>query len=271
MNGKQLLSILKNGKRIYGTAIICSSPIWPQALENAAIDFVFLDTEHIPLGREQLSKMCQIYNKSGLPSIVRIPSPDPFEACKVLDGGAVGIVAPYIETVDQVRELVGATKLRPLKGMKLKSILENQVTPGSRLKKYLDDRNENNILFINFESVPALENLDEILTVPGLDGLIIGPHDLSCSLEVPEDYQNPIFQDAVTTIIKKTRDSGLPIGIHLSEQPELQIQWAKAGVNIILHSSDISLFGRTLRNDIMKIRKALDQEIGEIEDKKIII
>ena len=271
MNGKQLLSALKSGKIIFGTAILSPSPLWPEAVKNTGIDFVFMDTEHIPMARDTLSQMCQTYKAMGLPPIVRIPSPDPFEACKVLDGGATGILAPYIESVSQIKELVGAIKLRPLKGMKLKSVLENQDMLKGRLKNYIENRNENNILFINVESVPAMENLDELLSVPGLDGVIIGPHDLSCSLNVPEDYQNLVFEDAVTAIIRETRKHDLPIGIHFSKEPEMQINWAKSGINIILHSSDITLFSRALRNDIMKIRNMLDQEIDDTEDKEIII
>jgi len=271
MDGKQLKKALKNNKKIYGTAILSTSPHWPEVVKQTGLDFVFIDTEHIPLGRETLAQMCQVYNAHGIPPIVRIPSPDPFEACKVLDGGATGILAPYIETRDQVKALVGAVKLRPLKGAKLNAILEKPAQIDPVLSKYLSSRNENNILLINIESVPAFENLNSLLTVPGLDGIIIGPHDLSCSLNIPEDYHNPVFQDAVLKIITSARDLELAAGIHLSEEHYLQVHWAKSGVNIILHSSDISLFGKTLNNEINEIRKALDDEFekGKYRQKTI--
>ncbi len=98
MNGKELLNVLKDGKRIYGSAIISPSPHWPDVVKQAGLDFTFLDTEHISLDRETLSQMCHSYSALGLPPIVRIPSPDPFEVCKVLDGGTTGIIAPYIKS-----------------------------------------------------------------------------------------------------------------------------------------------------------------------------
>lgn len=271
MDGYELIGNLKNGKRIYGTAILCNSPLWPGAVKATGIDFVFLDTEHVPLGRETLAHMCQIYKAIGLPPLVRIPSPDPYQACMALDGGAVGILAPYIESAEQVENLVGATKRRPLKGKKLKSLPAESDKMNRVLRNYIEGRNKYNILLINVESVPALENLDNLLAVPGLDGVIIGPHDLSCSLDIPEEYQNPLFEKAVRTIIEKTKSHDLPVGIHLSEGPELQINWAKAGVNIILHSSDISLFAGALKRDISLIREALGEDPASAAYRKTVI
>ena len=95
--------------------------------------------------------------------IVRIPSPDPYEACKVLDAGAEGVIGPYIESAEQVRKLVGATKYRPLKGRKLDAILQGEEKLDSELIDYFSSFNENSVLIVNTESRPAMEALDEIL------------------------------------------------------------------------------------------------------------
>jgi len=268
MDCKEFLNHLKKGKYLYGTAILSSSPIWPLAVKRTGIDFVFIDTEHIPLDRKTLAQMCQIYNSFGLPTLIRIPSHDPQEARKVLDGGASGILAPYVESPEQVRELVGAVKMRPLKGEKLKKALENQDALEPELKDFLKDYNKNKFLMINIESVPALGKLDQIIEEPGLDGIIIGPHDLSVSMGLPEKYHDPRFEDAVKEIISKSRKKGLSAGIHFPDEAELQIKWGKAGANIILHSSDITLFQQRLQADIMEIRRALGQQENEIKDKK---
>jgi len=264
MDTKEFLDRLKNGKRLYGTAIISPSPLWPSAVKRAGVDFVFIDTEHTPFDRTILAQMCLAYKGLGLPPLVRIPSPDPHEARKALDGGASGILAPYIESPEQVRELVGATKLRPLKGERLREALQNRDFLETRLKNYLSDWNKENFLMINIESVPAIERLDEILSEPGLDGVIIGPHDLSISLGLPEQYHDSRFEDAVGQIISKVREKGLTVGIHLSQEAELQIKWAKAGANIIMHSSDIALFRQRLQDDITAIRAALADDDSTI-------
>ncbi len=259
MDGIGFLKQLKSGKRVYGTSVVSSSPLWPPAVKKAGADFVFIDTEHKPLDRVTVAQMCLAYNSLGLPPLVRIPSPDPYEACKVLDGGAAGVLAPYIETPQQVRGLVGATKLRPLKGERLGEALVDRRCLGSELNDYLDRRCAGNFLMINIESVPAMKKLDEILAVPGLDGVIIGPHDLSISLGVPEQYENPRFEEAVGEIIAKVRAKGLGTGIHFPEHPHLQIKWAQRGLNIILHSSDARLFQQGLERDIAAIRRAVGE------------
>ena len=91
------------GDTLFGTLIVSSSPRWPDAVRGCGLDFVFIDTEHIALDRAELSWMCRTYAALGLPSLVRIPSPDPFAATRVLDGGAAGVIAPYVETAEQVR------------------------------------------------------------------------------------------------------------------------------------------------------------------------
>jgi 2-keto-3-deoxy-L-rhamnonate aldolase RhmA len=268
MQGRQLLDQLRNGKRIYGSAIISASPLWPAVVKKAGLDFVFIDTEHVPIDLITLSGMCLHYSALGLPPVVRIHSINPYDACRVLDSGAAGILVPYVETAEQVKAMVGATKLRPLKGRRLETILKDANAMQKVLKEYIEARNVNNILMINIESVPALEHLDEILVVPGLDAVIIGPHDLSCSLGIPEDYQNPTLLAAVQKIISKAREYGLGVGSHFSEEPDVQVKMAEMGANIILHSSDISLYGKALKGEISTIRKVLqdEKEVGESKD-----
>jgi 2-keto-3-deoxy-L-rhamnonate aldolase RhmA len=142
----------------------------------------------------------------------------------------------------------------------LREALQKQDSLTSELKDYLRDWNKENFLMINIESVPALERLEYILAEPGLDGVIIGPHDLSISLGLPEQYHNPQFEDVVGRIISKAREKGLGVGIHFSQEAELQIKWAKAGANIIMHSSDIALFQQKLKEDVTTIRRALGEE-----------
>ena len=105
MTGKELKESLRSGKRVYGTLIVSTSPKWVDIIAQLNLDFVFIDTEHIAIDRHQLSWMCHGYMGKGLVPVVRIPSPDPYQACMALDGGAKGLVAPYIESVDEVRLL----------------------------------------------------------------------------------------------------------------------------------------------------------------------
>jgi len=255
-NTVSLLQKLKNGQNVYGTCFTSTAPLWPAVVKRAGLDFVFIDTEHIPLDRTALATLCQIFRTLEITPIVRIPSPDPFLACQAIDGGALGVVAPYLESVTQIQELIGATKFRPLKGEKLTNYMRGveEMTPA--LKQYITYRNAGHICIANIESVPAIAHLDELLSEEGLDAVFIGPHDLSVSLGLPEQYDHPDFEAAVRTIIHKTRAKGLSIGIHFSSEPERQIKWMKEGVNIVVHSFDVALFSQRLQHDINLIKKA---------------
>ena len=122
MNTIELKNNLKNGELVLGTLIVSPSPFWPEVLKDSSLDFVFIDTEHIALDRSQLSWMCRTYSAMGYPPLVRMKSPDQFIATQFLDDGAAGIISPYTETIEQVKSLVGASKKRPIKGLKLNQL-----------------------------------------------------------------------------------------------------------------------------------------------------
>src|SRR5438105_14246111 len=258
MTGREIIQALHEGRYVFSSALVAPSPLWPALARQSGIDFVFVDTEHIPLDRQTRSWLCQTYQALGLPPLVRLPCNDPFEACKVLDAGAGGVIGPYIETAEQVRGLVGAVKWRPLKGRRLQEALCDPKTLEPELRNYLEKRNGDKILIANIESVPAIENLHEICSVPGLDAVLIGPHDLSCSLGIPEQYLHPRFDEAVRTIFRIAREHNVGAGIHFWLGLEQEVVWARAGGNLVMHSSDLAAFSRTLKNEIEQLRKALE-------------
>jgi 2-keto-3-deoxy-L-rhamnonate aldolase RhmA len=245
---------LRAGERLFGTLIVSPSPRWPDVVRGCGLDFVFIDTEHIALDRAELSWMCQTYAALGLPPLVRIPSPDPYAATMALDGGAAGVIAPYVESVEQVQALRGAVKCRPLKGEKLQRVLAGgRVEPA--LEQYLAAGAPTRLFLINVESAPALAALDSLLAVPDLDGVLIGPHDLSCSLGVPEQYDHPDFLAACGEIFRRARAAGVGAGIHFWGDVAQQRRFLELGANLLVHSADISLFQKHLRAELAAIRQ----------------
>jgi 2-keto-3-deoxy-L-rhamnonate aldolase RhmA len=265
MKRLKLGDALRNRQRVYGTLIVSPSPFWPSIVGTLGLDFVFIDTEHIPINRFDLSWMCRTYRAMMLDPVVRIPTPDPSQACMVLDGGASGVIAPYVETVEEVQKLVGAVKKRPIKGGKLKKALSGQSSFEPVLAEYISERNCDNVLIVNIESRPAMDCLNDILKVPGLDAVLVGPHDLSCSLGIPEQYTNPTFIEAVDEIIRKACEHDITAGIHLIF-PEIgmeqEIRWAQAGANLIIHSADAIAFSNTMRKELEHIKAALGEVRG---------
>lgn len=273
MNGNEVCTAMKNGRRVYGTLIVSTSPKWPLQVGSLGLDFVFIDLEHVAINRTTLSWMCRTYSAMNLAPIVRITRPDPYEATTVLDAGAEGIIAPYVETAEQVQALRGAVKLRPIKGGKLAGILNDPPKPGETgLASYMDERNKA-ALIVNIESIPGMDTLDEILAVPQLDGVLIGPHDLSCSLGIPEAYDHPEFDRAVREIIRKARAKHIGAGIHYTMGDiEQEIRWIQEeGANLIVHRADFIVFANQMRAQISHIRNALGDSEGKVEGKQINI
>jgi 4-hydroxy-2-oxoheptanedioate aldolase len=224
------------------------------------VDFIFVDSEHVPQDRIPLSWLCQAYAAMGVPPVVRIPNPSAYEACRVLDGGASGIISPYTETVNQARAVAGAARYRPLKGRRMAEAFDDPQTMEEQLRTYLEQRNADTILILNIESVPGIENLEAILrNVVGIDAVLIGPHDLSCSLGIPEQYDHPRFDEAVHTIIRAARRRDVGAGIHYWQNMEQEIEWCKAGANLVMHAADFQMVACHMKQELDQIREALGE------------
>ncbi len=259
MTPVELKKKLHSGDTVIGTLIASPSPVWPRVIKNCDLDFLFIDTEHIALDRSQVSWMCRTYSAMGLPPIVRLKSPDPYEATMVLDDGAAGIISPYTESVEQVLQLRGATKIRPLKGGRM-----NEILGGAKLerdmKKYLSNFNKNNILVLNIESLPALNALDQILDVPEIDAVQIGPHDLTTNLGIPEQYDHPLYLKTIEEIFKKARAKGIGAGIHAWGDIDYQVRLLNMGANMLIHKGDIMLVQQGLTSELGQIRSKLNPQ-----------
>jgi 2-keto-3-deoxy-L-rhamnonate aldolase RhmA len=265
--GQDFRDTLHSDRTIYGTLVTSSSPGVFDTIVSLAPDFVFLCTEHIFYNQDTLGWMCRAYKAAGINPVVRILKPDPYLATQALDSGANAILAPYVEDIEQVIELVGAVKYRPLKGKKLRDILLGKEKPGAEMEIYLKHHNRNNSLLLNIESPAGVEGMEQFFTIKSpdgkaVDGIIIGPHDLSVSHGLPEQYTSMEFLDLSSNIIRKARNAGVGAGGHNGSRGsiELQKEWAKAGANIIIHSSDVFLFADKYVEEINQI-KALKGEM----------
>lgn len=264
MVGINFRNALRAGKNVYGTQISSTSPKMFDSVISLGLDFVFFCNEHVPYNPETLSWMCRAFKAAGVNPLVRILEPSPFLATQALDAGASAILVPYVEEIEDVIALVGAVKYRPLKGRKLMRILHGEEKPTEELKQYLIKHNSNNALILNVESQKGLESMNEFIGIqtldgPGVDGLIIGPHDLSISYGMPEQYRSQAFLDLSCGIIKNARSKGVAVGGHSGyrDSLDLQLAWAKAGATILLHCSDAYLSANQLNNDLNQIKKCV--------------
>ncbi|MGC9326404.1 MAG: HpcH/HpaI aldolase family protein [Candidatus Hinthialibacter sp.] len=258
MQKRPIIERLKDGEKVFGIHVAnhLNAPTAAR-LAKTGLDFVFIDTEHTPLNRESVSEMCYFYAAHEVSPAVRTPYVSRHEISMSMDGGAEGIVVPYVETVEEVEEIVQSVKWRPLKGERAEKHTSGEKPLRNDTLAYLQKWNEKNYVIIGVESVAAVENLDSLIAVPGLDGIFIGPHDLSISMEMPEQYQHPEYLQTVEAVISRASSAGLMVGMHiLPEQNSISRlhKWMKLGLNWIVYSSDANLLVNSVQEQINRMR-----------------
>jgi len=254
MNGAELKATLQAGGRVFGTMLsIGRNPRWIPILDGVGLDYVIIDTEHNPRSRGELGDFLTMFNTTGVVPIVRIPIPDSHYVTMAMDAGAQGVLAPYCETVDQVKEVVAAAKWRPLKGEAVARVVETGQHVSDATRAYLEDRNRNSIAIIGVESVAAVGILEKILDVPGIDGIFVGPNDMSISLGIPDQYDRQEYRDTVKKVIDTAALRGIPVLVH-HQTPELSTFWIKQGARFILHGTDRRALAEGFRADFTRLR-----------------
>ena len=257
MNRFELKRAFLENKRVYGTMVASVSPKWAAEIEKTGTDFVFLDSEHMPIDPSVRAWMCRCYDAKNIAPIVRIPFCSAYEAFAAIEWGAAGIVSPYLETMEEIDTLVGAVKYRPLKGKRLREVLDGTVVLSPKEKAYFERYNAGRLLILNIESRFAADHIDELVSKPGVDAVFIGPHDLSVNMGIPEEYDHPEFEAYVEKIIESCIRHKVGVGNHFSGDIQKQILWGRKGMNIVVWNSDINLFVKTVAKDFGVIREAL--------------
>jgi len=235
-------------------------------------DFIFICNEHMPIDRTETAMMCQFYAAKGISPVVRIPTPQAHYAAMALDGGAQGIVVPYVETVEEVQEIVGAVKYRPLKGKKLRDYLDGTTEPSPEITAFLEKFNRNNYVIIGIESVAGYDNLDAMLAIPGVDGVFVGPHDMTVSMDIPEQYDHPEFVAMLEDILTRCKAAGVGAGVHLSQMVADDTRFTnliEKGMNWVLYGADIALLVGEMRKRLDGFRTHMGDTYAGRQDNQV--
>ena len=258
MNGEELKAKANAGGVVYGMMLSASrSPRWAAPIGALGLDYIIIDTEHAPRGRGDVADLLVGLNATGVVPIVRVPVPQSHQVTMALDAGAQGVLVPYCETVEEVREVVGAAKWRPLKGALVDGVMLHGEFPSDATRAYLENRNRNTVCIIGIESVPAMMNLEAILAVPGVDAIFVGPNDLSISLGVPDQYDHPRYEEALRKIIAACQRHGVPVLIH-HQTVALSQKWLAEGARWVLHSTDVRAVHNAVRAEFGALREAAE-------------
>lgn len=200
---------LSEGKQAFGIIVNFDSPWFMDLLAIAGFDFVLIDAEHGPLLPPTVEPMCRAAEAVGMSAIVRVPGGDPYGIQRYLDVGAVGIQVPHIETVEAAKAGVDATRYPP-EGHRGLATHTRAANYGATMSAsdYMHLANREIGFYATIETELAVKNIDTIAAVPGLDGLCIGPGDMSASMGLRGDRSAPAVQTAIRRVIESAKAHG---------------------------------------------------------------
>jgi 4-hydroxy-2-oxoheptanedioate aldolase len=259
MDGAALKKTLKDGGHVFGCMLsaMASTRFGPM-FKGSTLDYAIIDTEHGSRDRAENQQLCTMLRQADIAPVIRVPVPKAEWVAMALDAGASGILVPYCETVEEVEEVVATAKWHPLKGEYLRRAVRENVLPSEEARTYLERRHKHSFVIIGIESEPAYKNLENILGVDGIDGVFIGPNDMSTSLGIPDDYANPGYIEVIADIIKTCEAKGIPVMVH-HQTIETSTMAINNGARFILHAMDTNILQRALQNELNQLREAAGQ------------
>jgi 2-keto-3-deoxy-L-rhamnonate aldolase RhmA len=207
---------LKEGRLQIGCSFSqLRSPEVATILGKAGFDWTYLDAEHGGFGQETLQDLCRAAVTAGMMPIVRVADIQYALIARALDCGAMGILLPRIESPELLARAVSWTFFPPL-GVRGYGLGPPQVEyDAATIPQVIEHRNANTMVVLQIETKLALERREELLAVPGVDAVMVGPADLSISLGVPGEFEHPTLVDAIEKIRESCLRHGVAPGIHM--------------------------------------------------------
>lgn len=232
---------LCEGKLLVGTMVAeLRQPSVMQLLANAGLDFAIIDNEHGSFSCESIADISRMARILGVTPIVRVPDLAYPYLAQALDGGAQGIMLPRVTHPDQVHAALDIIKYPPV-GRRGSALSRGHTAfRGGSVATAMEEANEQSVLWVQIETLEALDNLEAITAIPGVDALFVGPNDLSIALGLPGEMQAPIVADAVERVLVACAEHGVSAAIQANDMA-YAAYWIARGMNILSYSSEISL------------------------------
>ncbi len=232
---------LREGKTVVGTMLSdLRDPSLAQVLAAAGLDFIIIDMEHGSYSLETVADIAQVARLAGIMPFLRVPDHAYPWLARPLDAGLMGLMVPRIESRSQVEAVVAACTYPPL-GRRGCAITGRQTEFGAApLVEWLAWANAETLLIIQIEERAAVDDIDGILSVPGVDVALVGPNDLSISLGVPGQMQSPVMQAAMQRAIDAATRHGVAPGLHAHDLQALTA-WRDRGMRFLTYTNELGL------------------------------
>jgi len=249
MMQKLLKNKLINKETTIGSWITLGNTGIAEIMANAGFDWIVIDLEHSMISLDLAGELIRVIDLAGVPPLVRLTSNHPDQIKRVMDAGAHGIIVPMVNHSTDAEKAVAAVHYAP-QGNRGVGLARAQGY-GEQFNEHLQWQIDGPVVIVQIEHKDALANLEDILTVSGVDGFIIGPYDLSCSLGIPGEFENPKFTKAMDQIKNTGLQLDIPGGLHIVE-PDIEAltKSLREGFRLIAYSVDIRIIDVGLRRGV---------------------
>jgi 2-keto-3-deoxy-L-rhamnonate aldolase RhmA len=243
------------GECVYGMMIRqARDPGAPAIFAAAGYDFVFIDMEHGNYSMETVADLIRGAKSVGIAAIIRVPHLETFFISRVLDAGAEGIMVPMTSTKEQAERIVRYSKYIPLGQRGFGSQMGHTDYKSLKANEFMKEANENTLIFAQIETKEAIENIDAILGVEGIDVGLIGPNDLSISMGVPDQMNSEILTKAIDKVIESAKKKAKGSGIHIGNIEAIR-KWRTKGMTVLAYSTDIGFMYNASRSSLEEIKR----------------
>jgi 2-dehydro-3-deoxyglucarate aldolase len=230
-----------------------------EILASAGYDWVVIDMEHGAIDVSEVLPLIIAIERGGAIPLVRLTWNDPKQAKVVLDSGAAGLLVPMVNSKAEAELAVEYSKYPPMGARG--TGLARAHGYGPNFKQYIQDANRDSLLIIQIEHIDAVESIDDILSVKGIDGVFIGPYDLSMSMELPGELTHPKVEAAKQRVLEAAVAHGLAPGIHLVHPDAIKKELKpcmESGYRFIALGTDILFLGDSCRQIQVEARRLLE-------------
>lgn len=243
------------GECVYGTMIRqARDPASLAIFAAAGYDYVFIDMEHGNYSIETVADLIRGAKSAGIATIVRVPHLESHFVSRVLDAGGEGIMVPMTSTKEQAEAIVRYSRYAPLgkRGFAQTGQADYRTMKSIELMKEI---NEHTLVVVQIETQEAIENIDSILSVQGIDVAVIGPNDLSISLGIPDELDSEILTATIEKVIEIAKKRGKCSGIHIGSIEALK-KWRGKGMLVLAYSSDTGFMYSASKMSLEELKRS---------------
>jgi len=248
-----LKKALAEGRPVVGATVTVPNVDTALALANAGFDFLWIEMEHGPITLESLREILLATRGARAVPITRVPANEVWLAKRVLDAGSLGVVFPFTSTRELAERAVAACRYPPLgvRGFGPALALSRYGMGGA---DYVRFANENVVVVVIVEQKEAVENIEAIASVPGIDVLFVGVNDLSYSMGIGGRTRDPQVEQALAKVLEAGRRHGVPVGYPTGDPAEINRRIAQ-GFRFFQASSDVGLLAGAAREMLSKVER----------------